>query len=352
MDASHSPGSVDLLPLSRRATRYPSRLAGALLMIVAVVGGGTLGYALLEGWGLLDALYMTVITMATVGYAETRPLSDAGRVFTIGLIVTSLVLAGYAVSTLAAFVVEGEFYRLIRERRMDQRIARLNDHIILCGGGRTGLHIANEFYQTRTPFVLIEQDPAALQALQQIGDIPYLQGDATQDETLRLAGIERARGLVAALGEDKENVFIVLSARALNPRLRIVARVSDEANASKLRKAGADEVVSPNAIGGLRMASVMLRPAVVTFLDEMLHVPDQTLRVDEVHADRVPDAVGKTLGDLDIPRRTGMLVMAIRSRETGYRFNPAPETVLQAGDILIVVGTPEQIAMLHKGRSE
>lgn len=333
--------------LSRYTARYQHRLARALLLIVAVACGGTLGYSLLEGWGVLDALYMTIITMTTVGYGETRPLSDAGRWFTISLIITSIGLAGYSVSTLAAFIVEGEFYRIIRERRMDQRIANLSDHLILCGAGRTGHYIAEEFYRTHTPFVVIEYDDDVLEAARQIGDFPYLKADATQDETLRLAGIERARGLVAALGEDKDNVFIVLSARALNPRLRVIARVSDEANASKLIKAGADEVVSPNMIGGLRMASVMLRPAVVSFLDEMLRVPDQTLRVEEVHVERIPRVIGKTLGEADIAKRTGMLVMAIKSVDSGYRFNPGASTVLRASDVLIVVATPEQIAALH-----
>jgi voltage-gated potassium channel len=332
----------------QHAARRRSRLLYALVLIVAVAITGTAGYVLLEGWSVFDALYMTVITMGTVGYGETRPLSDTGRLFTIALIITSIGTAGFSISTLAAFIVEGEFYRLIQERRMDQRIARLTHHVILCGGGRTGRYIAEEFFRTGTPFVLIEQDAAALQVTLQIGDIPYLQADATDDEALRLAGIDRARGLVAALGEDKDNVFIVLSARALNPKLRVISRVNDEANANKLRKAGADEVVSPNAIGGLRMASIMLRPAVVTFLDEMLRVPGVALRVDEVHVENVPGLPGKTLGEADIARRTGMLVMAIKSPESGYRFNPGASTTLKVGDILIVVGTREQIAKLHE----
>jgi len=333
-----------------QASRYPARLIYALLLLAGVLGGGTLGYCLLEGWDVLDSLYMTVITMATIGYGETHPLDPAGRVFTIVLIIISIGSAGYAVSTLAAFIVEGQFYRLIQERRMDQRIAHLTDHIILCGGGRTGRYIADEFFRTGTPFVLIEKDADVLENTLQIGDIPYLHADATQDETLRTAGIERARGLVAALGEDKDNLFVVLSARALNAKLRIIARVSDEENAGKLRIAGADEVISPNAIGGLRIASVMLRPAVVTFLDEMLRVPGQTLRVDEVHLEKIPHFIGRTLKETDIGRRTGMLVMAIKSPDSGYRFNPGASTVLKADDILIVVGTRDQITRLHETR--
>lgn len=333
---------------SSRQSNTPFRFVYAALLIVTIIGGGTIGYAWLEGWPVLDSFYMTIITMTTVGYGETRPLSEAGRLFTIGLIVSSIGMAGYAVSTLAAFVVEGEFYRIIRERRMDQRITQLSNHIILCGAGRTGKYIAEEFVRTRTPFVLIEQDQDVLDQALSLGDIPYIQADATEDEALRLAGIERARGLVAALGDDKDNVFLVLSARALNPTLRIIARLNDESNAGKLSKAGADEIVSPNAIGGLRMASIMLRPVVVSFLDEMLRVTDQTLRVEEVHIDRIPALIGKTLAEADIGRRIGMLVVAIKSRNARPRFNPGAKTVLQAGDILIVMGTPDQIEALHR----
>lgn len=341
-------GSDYTTQLDAHSHRFQLRLVRALMLIVAVVGGGTLGYMLIEGWNALDALYMTVITMTTVGYGETQPLSENGRLFTLGLIVTSFGLAGYAVSTLAAFIVEGELAHMIRERRMDQRIAKLENHIVLCGAGRTGIHIADEFHRTQTPFVLVERDRAVLsEALEMIGPVPYVQGDATHDETLELAGIVRARGLVAALGEDKDNVFLVLSARAMNPGLRIVARVIDESNTGKLKKAGADEIVSPNAIGGLRMASVMLRPTVVSFLDEMLRVPDQTLRVEEVHSESIPRAIGETLGKLNIARRTGMLVMAIKPAAGGYHFNPGADTVLHAGDVLIVVGTPEQLHKLH-----
>jgi voltage-gated potassium channel len=340
----HSPSRRLALGFSPRLER---RLLAPIALLV-VVGIGTVGYSLLEDWPPLDALYMTVITMTTVGYGETRPLSEAGRIFTIGLIITSISLAGYAVSVLAAFVVEGELANLLKERRMDKRLTKLENHVILCGGGRTGKYIADEFYRTHTPFVLIESDPAVIENVLALGDIPYLQADATEDETLVMAGIERARGLIAALGDDKDNLFVVLSARALNPRLRVIARVSEEANTGKLRKAGADEVISPNAIGGLRMASVMLRPAVVSFLDEMLRVSNQTLRVEEVHVENVPWLEGKTLGTANIRQRTGMLVVAIKEVGEAYKFNPGPDTVLDCGDILIVMGTPDQIAILRQ----
>lgn len=326
---------------------YRSRLLYPLLLIVTVAAVGTAGYHFIEGWSFLDSLYMTIITMGTIGYGETHPLSPTGRAFTIFLIISSLGIAGYAITSFGAFIVEGELYNVIRGRRMDRRLTNLKNHIILCGGGRVGLAIADECYKTRTPFVIIEQDQEALQHILQIGDVLYLEGDATRDETLRLAGIERATGLVAALGEDKDNVFIVLSARSLNPKLRIVSRVTDEKNTEKLLKAGADEVVSPTMIGGLRMASVMLRPTVVNFLDQMLRVTDQTLRVEEIHVDQVAGLIGKTLAQADLRGRTGMLVVALKPHGSTPQFNPNGQTVLKAGDILIVMGTPDQIASLH-----
>ncbi|HBY94924.1 MAG: potassium channel protein [Ardenticatenaceae bacterium] len=340
-------------PRSRRdeqAARllYRNRLLRALFLIGVTVVVGTLGYHLLEGWAYLDALYMTMITLTTVGYGETHPLNPPGRIFTMVLLVTSIGIAGYAVSTLGSFIIEGEFRRIVQGRRMDKQIAGLKNHIVLCGAGHTGEHIAAELYKSKTPFVIVEHNLDVIQQVQQIGDIPYLHADATQDETLRLAGIERASGLVAALGEDKDNLFIVLSARSLNPRLRIIARLLEEKNAEKLRKAGADEVVSPNAIGGLRMASLIIRPSVVSFLDEMLRVRGQTLRVEEVTLNDHSSLVGKTLVEADIGRRLGLLVVAIRSADREYQFNPRAQTVLKGGDVLFVIGTRNQVDALQQ----
>jgi voltage-gated potassium channel len=324
-----------------------SRLFYPAVIIAIVVSIGTLGYRLLEGWSFVDALYMTITTMTTVGYGEVHPLSEYGRIFTIGLIITSIGIAGYVVSKLTAFVVEGEVKRIIQGRKMDKQIAELNNHIILCGAGRTGLHIAEELYRTYTPFVIIDQDKDALEDVMHLKNLLYLQEDATQDETLILAGVKRAKGLVTTLGEDKDNVFVVLCARSLNPKLRIIARLIEEKNEELLRKAGADEIVSPDAIGGLRMASIMLRPTVVTFLDEMLRVTGQTLRMEEMHIDEMPGLLNRSLGEVNIRRRTGLLVVAIKSQEHGYQFNPGAETILRSGDVLIVIGTEEQITNLH-----
>lgn len=340
---------ADSRPLSRQmpTDHYRSRLLYAFLLVVATVLSGTFGYHTLEGWSLLDSLYMTIITLGTVGYGEIHPLTTNGRLFTMFLIVVSLGLAGYSVSTVAAFVLEGELNRFLQLRKMDRQIAKLKDHIILCGGGHTGRHVAAELYHTHTPFVVIENDHEALQDLLRnvADDIPYLEEDATVDDTLLLAGIERAKGLITTLGEDKDNVFVALSARAFNPTLRIVARLVDEANEPKLRKAGADEIVFADALGGMRMASVMLRPSVVYFLDEMLRMRGQTLRMEEIQIESSSSLVGQTLGVADLGRRTGLLVVAIKTPK-GYLFNPGAQTVLGQGDVLIVIGTDEQLSSL------
>jgi voltage-gated potassium channel len=337
--------NIPALPIQITGRGYP--LFYALCFLLIIISMGTIGYHLMEGWSFLDALYMTVITLATVGYGEIHPLSTGGRIFTIFLIFSSVGTMGYAIASLTKFIVEGEFNQLIRGRRMSNQIANMKDHVILCGAGPTGLYIAEELSKTNTPFVLIERNPETLRhVIATIGEMPYIQGDAAHDDTLLQAGIERAKGLIAVLGEDKDNVFIVLSARSLNAKLRIVARVIEEENTEKFRKAGADEIVSPNAIGGLRMASIMIRPSVVSFLDQMLRVSNQVLRVEEIRVDDMPAMKGKTLEETDVRRKVGLLVLAVKSSDGQYQFNPGANYMLNSGDVLIVMGTREQVQAL------
>jgi len=337
--------NIPALPIQITGRGYP--LFYALCFLLIIISMGTIGYHLMEGWSFLDALYMTVITLATVGYGEIHPLSTGGRIFTIFLIFSSVGTMGYAIASLTKFIVEGEFNQLIRGRRMSSQIANMKDHVILCGAGPTGLYIAEELSKINTPFVLIERNPETLKhVLGVIGDMPYILGDAAHDDTLLQAGIEKAKGLIAVLGEDKDNVFIVLSARALNAKLRIVARVIEEENTEKFRKAGADEIVSPNAIGGLRMASIMIRPSVVSFLDQMLRVSNQVLRVEEIRVDDMPAMKGQTLEQTDVGRKTGLLVLAVKSADGQYQFNPGTHYMLNSGDVLIVMGTREQVQAL------
>ncbi|MCB0174657.1 MAG: potassium channel protein [Anaerolineae bacterium] len=324
------------------------RIFRAILLFAVALLFGTLGYHRLEGWPLMDGLYMTVITMTTIGYGEIGPMNQTGRIFTIFLALASVGIGGYAISTIAAFMMEGDFQRIFEGTRMDKQIADLKDHIILCGIGRVGMQIAAELYRSQASFVVVDQNHEELERLRRLGDVLYVRGDAARDETLRLAGIERAKGLIVALSDDKENSFVVLTGRSLNPNLRIVARLVEEQNAEKLRRVGADEVVSPNAIGGVRMASMMVRPAVIQFFDEVLNVSGHKLGLEEVQITARSALNGQTLREAAIGREVGLLVVAIRSHDGKYQFNPSAQTHLTSGDILIVIGTPEQLVLLRK----
>lgn len=333
----------------RRASSHRRDLILPLGLILATMAVGTVGFWAVNtdpAVTLFDCFYFTVITVGTVGYGETIPLDTAGRVLAIFLIFMSVVVVGYAVTTIARFVVEGELDTLIRGRKMDKRIAQLSDHVILCGAGSTGACIAEEFIKTGQPFVAVERNHVNLEHLLRHADFLYLEGDATEDEVLQGAGIERARGIIAALPDDKDNLYIVLTARSINPRLRIVARLIHEVNAKKLRKAGADELVSPNAIGGLRLASVMIRPTVVGFLDTMMRHAGPAVRVEETVVGASSELAGRTLAEAQVPARTGMLVLALKPREGSYQFNPRASARLGSGDTLIVMGSSEQLQKL------
>lgn len=316
------------------------REIAVLLVLVHLLG--VAGYVFIEGWSLFDALYMTVITLGTVGYGETRPLSDAGRVFTIGLIFVGIGTFTYALSTFATFWVEAHVFGMWRKRRMEQRISRLNGHIIICGAGETAYYIAQELRQTRTPFVMIERDAAQEERLLDFsGDVLYIIGDASDASVLRRARIGAARGLVACMSEDKENLFTVFEARDLNPELRIISRLVDESSRQKLLRAGANGIVPMQRIGALRMASEVLRPHVVSVLDVMLREPG-LVRVQEIEVGE--GAAGKTLGEIEMGNRAGVTIFALREANTlRHVFNPGLDRVLSEGDILIGCADPDQL---------
>jgi voltage-gated potassium channel len=322
--------------------RVSARLIHIVLLLLAVIGGGTIGYVLIEGWSAFDALYMTVTTVSSVGYGEVHPLSKAGRAFTLVLIVAGLGTVLYGLSAITAFWVEGDLSHLWEKRKMERRIAARRDHIIVCGAGETGRHIALELMRTGEPFVLVEVDATKESGLRKLGsDIAYLIGDATESEVLREAGVDRARGLICAMPSDKDNLFTILTARELNPRLRIVSRIMGEDSRSRLLKAGADAVVSNKSIGALRLASEMVRPHVVGVLDAMLRATD-AVRVQEIQVDST--VAGQVLSRLRLQERAGVVVFAIRGREGRTDFNPPPDRPLAAGDVLIACADPQQLA--------
>ncbi len=326
------------------------RIAIVLLALASVLAGGTLGYMLIEKWSAFDGLYMTVITVASVGYGETHPLSTAGRLFTIVLILVGLGVIGYGLTTVTALFVEGQLTGLLGKRKMEQKIKQLRDHVILIGWGDTAKRIAEELHKTATPFVVIERDVALAPALEGLGGVLFIIGDAANDAVLRQARIESARGLITPSSSDKDNLFAVLTARELNEKLRIVSRVVAEESRSKLLRAGADAVVSSDGIGGLRMVSEMIRPHVVSFLDHMLRATAASaVRVEEVQVPPDSPWVGHTLEEARIQERVGIVVFGLRQAATGhYVFNPAPTLRLSGGDVLIGCADRDQLASFRR----
>jgi voltage-gated potassium channel len=327
------------------------RLLQIVILLAGVIAVGTLGYQVIEGWSALDSLYMTVITVSSVGFTEVHPLSVTGRVFTMVLIVIGLGTVAYGLGTITAFWVEGDLSHIWEKRTMERRIAMLSRHVIVCGGGETGRAIASELLATRTPFVVIELDPAHEPALRKLGpDFLYLVGDATDPDVLRAARIEAARGVITCMPSDKDNLFTMLTARELNAQVRIVSRVSTEDSRPKLHRAGADAVVSSKTIGALRLASEMLRPHVVSVLDAMLREPG-AVRVEEVTVG--PAVAGRPLSGLRLQERAGVVVFAVRAGTTRQHvFNPPPDRRLEAGDVLIACADHTQLEALRKIAAE
>ncbi|HTO12921.1 MAG TPA: NAD-binding protein [Candidatus Binatia bacterium] len=323
------------------------RLLQIVILLIGVIALGTLGYQLLEGWAPFDALYMTVITVSSVGFMEVHQLSPAGRAFTMVLIVIGLGTMAYGLGTITAFWVEGDLSHIWEKRLMERRIATLTGHVIVCGGGETGRAIARELMATRTPFVVIELDAAQEPNLRKIGpDFLYLLGDATDPDVLRTARVEAARGLIACMPSDKDNLFTMLTARELNGQVRIVTRVGSEDSRSKLLRAGADAVVSSKTIGALRLASEMLRPHVVSVLDAMLREPS-AVRVEEVPVGAA--VAGRALGTLKLQERAGVIVFAMRAgTDRQHVFNPPLDRTLQAGDVLIACADHDQLETMRK----
>jgi voltage-gated potassium channel len=330
----------------------------ALVALLTVLVLGTAGYHYLgDGrWEVFDCFYMAVVTLSTVGFAETLPGMQQvpeARYFTVLLIVLGSGTLLYFVSTFTAFIVEGDLMGALRRNRMNKRIAELEDHVVVCGIGSTGIHIVEELVAIGAPFVAIDIDEQRLRKLDEEEfpqtELHYVVGDATDDHVLDEAGIRRARGVIAALHDDKDNLFVTISARALNPRARIVAKAVEASTDNKLRRAGADSVVSPNRIGGFRLVSEMVRPEVMQFLDVMLRDKQRNLRIEELLIPERSTLVGAQLRNTDIRRKTDVLVIAIRTPDGEFVYNPGPDTVIQKHSHLIVLGETAEVRRLREG---
>ena len=302
---------------------------------------GTLGYELIERWGFLDAIYMTTITLATIGYGETHPLSDTGRIFTIFLILGGLSVFSYGLLTITTMIAEGELQRLLRRGRMDKEIVKLKEHYIVCGSGELGEHIIGELLQTKRPLVVVDREISNINKFEN-KDLLHIVGDAADDKILVEAGIMKAKGIFCCLPFDKDNLFVVLTARELNKNIRIVTKCVEDLSEQKFKRAGADKTVSTNRIGGLRMASEMIRPAAASFLDVMRR-DKKGVRFEEISVSENSKIAGKTIADSGIHQGTGASVVAIKSGDADFLYNPRGSTVINKNDTLVVLGTVEQI---------
>src|SRR5271165_3501898 len=322
---------------------YNLRVIGVLLLIVMAVG--TAGYHFIEGWSWFDGFYMVVTTLTTIGYQEVHPLSHAGRVFNVIIILTGVSLLFLVIGSLTQALLEFELQNVFGRRRMERDIGRLNGHYIICGAGRVGRSAARELERRPARFVIIESNESKAGKLAAENWL-VLAADATQEQTLRDARIESARGLVAATTTDATNLYIVLTARSLNPSLRIIARASEDMAEKHLRSAGADAVVCPYIFAGQRIAHSFLRPHVVSFLDTATTHLGMDLEIGEVPITPRSPFAGTTIETSRIRQDSGVIILAIK-RESGMRFNPAPDDRIEAGDFLIAMGEPLQLRELE-----
>ena len=321
------------------------RIVKGMTILLGVLSIGTAGYILIEGWSFLDSLYMTVITIATVGYREVGNLSEQGKVFTILIILFGVGIIAYLLGMVAQAMVDLQVRSIFGRRKLGQKIRSIKNHYIICGYGRIGRIICRELKANNIPIVVIDGNATAMQGLEEEG-IPHIVGDATNEDILGEAHIERAKGLVSVVASDADNVFITMSARGLNPELFIMARAEQEHTEKKLIRAGANKVAMPYLIGGQKMAHIVAKPAVSDFLEFAVHNRKIGLEMGEVAVSEKSTLNGVRLVDSGIRQKMDVIIVAIKKREGEMRFNPSSQTRIEAGDILIALGKSEEITKL------
>ncbi len=325
------------------------RFFAPLLILLSVWLLGTIGYVLIDNYSWFDAFYMTVITIATVGYGEVAPLSHAGKIFTAFLIITSFGTFAYAVSSITKFVIDGEFNEFFKNRKLNTAIEKLSDHVIICGYGRNGRQAAQVLKKHNKRFVVIENSVKVTSNLNHKFSELVLSGDSTQDEVLIKAGILKAKALITTLPVDADNLFIVLTARNLNKNLTIISRASEDNSDTKLKIAGANNVIMPDKVGGAHMASLVMKPDVMEFIDHITAEGGDNISLEEISFEIIPDELkNKTLKDLEIRNRSGANIIGYKTAQGEYIVNPTADTLIIAKSKLFVLGTPEQISALKQ----
>jgi voltage-gated potassium channel len=321
------------------------RLLQPFIILHVIIVIGIAGYMVIEKMSLLDALYMTTISITTVGYSEVGHLSDSGRIFTIFLLITSWGTFAFAVTRITQFVISGEINQYFKTRRLMKEIEKLNNHVIICGYGRNGHQAALVLKAHDVPFIVIEKDQHLIEKSEAEGEkILHLEGDGTDDDLLRQAGVERARALITTLPVDAENVFIVLSARALNPGIQIISRASDSSSVPKMKKAGADNVIMPDHIGGTHMATLISKPDVIEFIEFLSGEEGQSIHMESVAYDQLPREIqDKSLQEIMNWNKTGVNCIGVKNPQGRFLINPSQDIQIGPGMKVIILGTKQQI---------
>ncbi|MBI4647525.1 MAG: potassium channel protein [Bacteroidia bacterium] len=327
--------------------RHFKGMSTGLLLLIIVIITGILGYILIEKYTFVEALYMTLITMATVGFGEVHPLSDAGRIFTSLLIIFSFGIFAYVITAFSRYVIDGAFRNYFIDNKVKKRISKLKGHVIVCGYGRNGNQAVVDLIEHKEQVIIIEKEESISERLREETDLLFIHGDATSDEVLGTAQIECAKALITTLPVDADNLFVVLTAHQMNPELKIISRASDESSDVKLKRAGANNVIMPDRIGGQRMAKLVAQPDIVEFLDYLMLMPTREVRLEEVSCENIADYfVERTIRELDIRNVSGANIVGLRTEAGQYIVNPSPDTKLSSNDKLFTIGTPEQIKKL------
>jgi voltage-gated potassium channel len=318
----------------------------SVVLLATIVCAGTAGYVIIEGWDVFDAFYMTITTVTTVGYGEVHPLSRAGRVFNSGVVILGVATVLYTFSFLMARLVEGDLQARWTRRRRERMLDDLTNHFIICGFGRIGQIVAREFMRQGVPFVIIERDIERMQAAIDMGYLA-VEADASSEDVLRRVGIGRARGFIAAVSTDADNVFAILTARLLRPDVFIIGRAETEDAKAKLVRAGADRVLSPYQIGGLQLAQTALRPAVVDFVQLATSSDNLDLNMEQVQIEPGAPLAGRSILDANLRQRFGVVVVGIQRASGAMEFNPSPDSVMGVGDYLVVLGQAKNLRELE-----
>jgi voltage-gated potassium channel len=326
---------------------FKSKIYTALIMLSFISCIGIIGYRYISGYEWIDAIYMTVITITTVGFAEVRPLDTTSKIFTIFLILASVVIVGYAIAIITEYILSKNNFEDIKQRKMQKKIDAMSNHIIICGFGRNGKQAAKKLLAYNKSYVVIERDKEIIEKFRE-EDIPFVFGNANEDDVLLEAGIEKASTLISALPSDADNLFVVLSARQINKTVTIISRASQETSYNKLKLAGANNVILPDRIGGDHMASLVVIPDLVEFIDNLGIVGERNINIEEVKVEQLYDLKDiKTIRDLDLRRQTGCTVIGFKDDKGEYIVNPEANTKLVSGSKIIVLGRPEQIQKLN-----